>query len=1014
MNQTDAKLCVTTLGSFVIELNGEPLTDLKTRTAEALLVYLIFNKRPIQREILADFFWDERSQQQAAANFRAVLSRLRRHLGDYLLITRQTVGFDHDQPVWFDAHILEEGLPELLEDEQDNLASLEQLLTLYYGDFLAGFSLPESRGFEEWTRIRRERIRRLAALGLKRLTLEAHRSANYLAGIQWGERWQRVDPWSESVTQQLMWLYARNGQKHLALTAYDKCRQLLERELAISPSPTTQALRQKIAQLTTPPPISLPRYLTPLIGRDAEQETLQTFLLKDFAGIVTIAGMGGSGKSRLAVAVAERVAQLHPGRFLDGIYFIPFVATADEEGFFNQIAGALAIKLAGAKPISEQLSDALADREYLIVLDNLEQLSEEESVIDFIVQWLKIAPATRLIVTSRHRLNLQSERLFTLPGLNYPHAETDEQVDYEAGLLFIERAERAGGAITLQDASPIWRICQAVDGAPLAIELAAGSAGELTTTEISAAISRDIDVLATQMRDVPPRHRSIRAVFNHSWRHLPADEREILAKLSIFAADFAGKAANEITGASLPQLRSLERKSLLKEAGEYRFELHPLIQTFAAEQLMMPAKTAAYHAKFYLDWLADEREPIVSVEQSAALKRVQMEMANIRTAWAWGAQTPDLSRISAAIQTMHTYFVTRGFFVEAEAFFRRAATQIEADLGALESLAGESAVALGRLISRQGWFTYQLSQFDEAQRLMERCRHRFRQLNAPAELAHVLHDEGVLLRRIGEYQAAKRALTESLMLRKREEDGRVIAGTLINLGNTSRMLGEYDAARAHLEEANAILQSHPDPSLLASVANDLGEVARAQGQLEQAAHYYEEALVGYEAVDDTFGKGACHNNLGSVAHLLGEYETAKIHAQKSLALFRETGSNRVVTYPLSVLGRIARDEGDYQEAMAKYGEAYRIADEIGYLPKALDILFEAGTTREKMDELELAVAIFAFLLNHDKFNEETRQKCQKRVAKLATKMDILPGQKMGQNWTLDMAATKILPPTSHR
>ena len=1005
MNDRSARLRLTTLGTFAIELDGKLISDLKTRTAEALLIYLIAHDHPLQREVLADFFWDERSQKQAFANFRAVLSRLRRHLGDYLLITRQTVGFDHSQPVWVDAFVVEQELPAILGQNLINVTELTNLLKSYHGDFLAGFGLTESRGFEAWAIARRERLRRLASLGLEKLTTYAHNNGDYLAGIHWGEQWRNVDLLSETATQQLMWLYARNGQKHLALTSYEKCRQLLHSELAISPSPATQQLRQKISQLPIPSPNKLPHYLTPLIGREAEQSQLIQRLLRENVGILTIAGMGGSGKSRLAVAVAQTITQDYAGRFLDGAYFISLVTVTDGESFFNQIAGTLDIKLKGDK-IAEQLLITLADHEYLIVLDNFEQLIDDETVVEFLIQWLKNAPATRLIITSRQRLMLQTEQLFTLAGLAYPTRNDAPVQSYEAGQLFLERVEWAGGKVD-DDTAPVWQICKIVDGSPLAVELAAGSVGELSPAEIASAIQENIDTLATTMRDMPARHRSIRAVFNHSWYRLPPDEQEILAKLTVFPASFAGKSANAITNANLAQLRTLARKSLLQEVGEFRFELHPLVRTMAGEQLKQSTQIRRQHAQHYLDWLAKEREAIVGAEQSQVLDRVQMEIENVRTAWGVGLANGDWSHIDQAIATMHTFFVTRGWFIEAEAFFRRGAERVEADFGGFDEMSDATALTLARLISRQGWFTFQLSDFEKARLLMAQCRHQFNRLQAHVDLAHVLHDEGLLLRRIGEYEAAKTLLLESLALRQKAENGRVIAGTLINLGNTTRMLGDYDGARTYLLEARRILQTHPDPSLLASVTNDLGEVARAVGDLASAKGFYEEALIGYTAINDLFGMGACHNNLGSVAHRQADFESAKGHAQQSYQLFRETGTKRGITYPLCVLGRIARDEGDFDGAMVKYREAYGIADEIGYLPKALETLFEIGILLQAVGETHLAVALFVCLQEQPKLDDETRKGIGERLAEMpAFSAPTIPtlSQMVSEVWRYELPA----------
>lgn len=241
----NSRLSLRLLGEATIELDGGPLTDLPSRTAKALLFYLACQTRPVARETLAELLWDERSPAQALANLRSVLSSLRQSLDDFLLVTRETVAFNHEASYWLDAAAFSHQLTPLLAHQSltpDTVQPFIATLELYRGEFLAGFSGGGGRSFEEWLSLQRERLHRLAHDGLTRLVAYFLTQGQYAEGIPWAQKLLNLDVYDEQARRQMMWLLVRNGQRNSAIQVYESGRDLLQAELGVDPTPATRSV----------------------------------------------------------------------------------------------------------------------------------------------------------------------------------------------------------------------------------------------------------------------------------------------------------------------------------------------------------------------------------------------------------------------------------------------------------------------------------------------------------------------------------------------------------------------------------------------------------------------------------------------------------------------------------------------------------------------------------------------------------------------------------------------------
>ena len=310
------RLEVRLFGGASFLLNGQSVNSLPTRVAQALLIYLLHKKHPVEREKLIDLFFQASEPKQASANLRATLSRLRKELAPFLAITNRTVGINPEANIWLDSaqfgHLIAAG-------------NGEAALELYLGEFMAGFFLRDAPEFENWALIERERLRLLAIEALQKQLDSKQEQADYWAALQAVNRLLAVEPLMEAPHRAKMLLLARTGQRPLALQHYKDVTALFEEELGITVSGQTTALYERLGNLAMPPPLAVPPATDAFIGRTQEIDLLTQLLAAPERRLITLFGIGGVGKTRLALETARQLAAEKPGMFLDGIYFVPLV-----------------------------------------------------------------------------------------------------------------------------------------------------------------------------------------------------------------------------------------------------------------------------------------------------------------------------------------------------------------------------------------------------------------------------------------------------------------------------------------------------------------------------------------------------------------------------------------------------------------------------------------------------------------------------------------------------------------
>ncbi len=1006
-------LRIRALGGLSLSLDGRPVTDLVSRRTEAVLVYLACARRPQSREALADLLWDERGQTQAAGNLRVVVNSLRRSLGPFIQVDRYTIGVNPASDFSFDVADFETAAQAALRDA--NAPDRELLFRaagLYRGEFLAGLSLPEGRRFEEWAMLERERLRRLQIQVLDALVDAAGRDRHYRAGIDLAMRLLQIDPLRESAHRQLMRLHARLGQRSNALAQYQACERVLRDELDVLPDTETRALAERIRAATRPWTIAPPQ--TPFVGRRAELARIAQHLTDPRCRLLTVAGIGGSGKTRLASEAARLLAP----EYLNGALFVPLAEAATADDLVTMLLAALETPSAARTDPRAQLRAGLRDKELLLVLDNVEQVAGAAAEI---AELLDAAPDLKCVVTSRQRLDLRAEWLLALGGLN----------DDDAAELFMQCAARSHPHVALAPDGAA-RISRLVEGNPLAIELAAAWVGENSVEGIAEQIATSLDVLATRRSDVPDRHRSLRVVFEQSWQRLGARERDGLARLSVFSGGFESEAARIVAGADRRALAELAEHSLLRRAGPDRFEMHALVRQYASERLPQPDRAAAAHAAYYTGLLRRLDPELKGFGQLEALRAIDTDIANVRAAWTWAALAASVGQpaagaaLDAGMGGLSTYYWLRSWFHEGAAAFARAATAVEArpdtgpdhqrllggllaqqahlsefttpssdipaglyqrSLDILRKAGAESATALP--LFGLAYIAHMRGQFEQARRDYEASLNLYRDAGDRWGMASVLSNLCLTLRRQGQFGEAARSGLESLAIRREIGDQRGIASSLNNLALVRTATGDYADAASALEESIALCRAIGHPIGVANALTTLVQVAHASNDRATAIRHQRDALEVYRELGDGWGVAIACNNLGQLALEGGDLNEADARARESAALYRQMGMRTGLANALSNLGQVAHLRGDTPGAIAQWGEALSIARDNGDIPIGLEIMTRLAGSGALPPDLALRLAAFA--QRQPELLAETRGAVNTLLARLSVDAPAAPG-----------------------
>lgn len=630
------------------------------------------------------------------------------------------------------------------------------------------------------------------------------------------------------------------------------------------------------------PPRYLPGNLTPFIGRQADLDAMLDLFQDPSVRLVTILGVGGVGKTRFALELAGILRD----QFQNGAVFIPLAQLGTAAELLPALAEKLGVQLPPGGDLLQAVQDYLANQDMLLVLDNFEHLLDGAILIQDL---LAAGAQVRVLVTSREKLSLECENLYRLQGLALPPTDSPQNMkEFDAVRLFLQKAKQArpGFSLNAENMPAVLRICQLVDGLPLGILLAAAWVEYFSPAEIAKQVGSSLDFLTRELRGAPPRHASLRAVFDSSYKQLDAHQKTIFRKLAVFWGGFNLAAAEAVAGADLRTLISLADKSLLwRDPASGCYDMHELLRQYASEELAASGESEpilAAHASYYTKFVYQREPQMKSHAQAKALDEIQADFENIRQAWSRVIEKRDFSAAHAMLPGLYAFCDMRSRFYEGEAIFRLGSEGLAPQMGEFPTTAWALA-----LLSWYDMRTY-IERFETYKEITSKAQNCLDQ-------AIAIHDpEG---------------MTFSLVL----------------LGAIAEDQGDFESAIRNYEEG---LQTYPALDDVYWVNMRIGLCYQAAQEYPLAIRAFQVCLERGKETGERVKTGWSLLNIGDTQLLQGNPSKAEWYLGQACVLFEEIGTKIGVLWSKYSLSRTAINLGNLTRARELAETAQQIAHQI--------------------------------------------------------------------------------------
>lgn len=669
--------------------------------------------------------------------------------------------------------------------------------------------------------------------------------------------------------------------------------------------------------IASSPPASLPADPTPFVGRRNELEAIMQHLGE--TRLLTLTGPGGIGKTRLALRTAKEKA----GEFKQGCFFVSLAPVSSVEHLIQAIAEGLKFPLATLEDPLQQLKRYLRGRHLLLVMDNFEHLLEGTSVISEI---LIAAPGVKVLATSRERLNIQSETTFIVRGMEHPkQMELDDPLTYDAISLFVQSARkvRPGYGPVSGELEQIVEICRTVQGMPLAIELAAAWLHILTVDEITDELKTGFDILASEVRDLPERHRSMHNVFDHSWSLLDKTEQKILVHLSVFRGGFTRHAAQQVARASLQQLAGFVNKSFLNhDPVTGRLEFHELLRQFTQEKLVQTLESSVSaqqeHAAYYGEFMEQSWTNLQGSRQILALSEIKADIENVRAAWRYYLERKNVPQMRKFINSFKEVYWIEGWNHAGMELFAEAVSALKGE----EDQESKNLYALA--MAYQGYFMSWWGLSDQGYELAVESVGILKELNDPEALAFAY---------------------ESLAL---------------NAYCLNKFIEEVTGKDKLLQIATELGSSW----MLGWALFEASMVALRNEDYVKAKQLAEASLSHNEEIGNEIRSTLSLLAVGHASYSLGEHEEANNCYLRILEISQKTGFLWGIEKSSKYLGKVALSRNRIATAEGYLTQSLRIANEIGLERDKPNLLYEYACLLVAQGKSEQAAELLALILQH--------------------------------------------------
>ncbi len=956
------RLEISVLGGLTLQVDGQP-AKLPPGKSEALLVYLVCTGQPQPRELLAELLWQAESHGQARRNLTYALYRLRQALEAYIITTPQTIAFNQGADHWLDAATLAERVAAATQEStlsNKQSAKLAEALSLYQGDFLAGFHVPDATGFEAWVTDQREWYHRQAIEGLHRLVSHYAETADYTNGLEYAQRLLNLDEFDEMAHQQMMRLLALSGQRGAALSQFDILQQKLQEEFGVEPLAETRTLYEQIQQgdlsdIEPPPtrialpdiPFQAPNPPAHFVGREVETAQLQVGLTQEaHPRIQALVGMGGVGKTTLAAYMAHHLRET----FTDGVLWAnvaissPMDILATWASAYNHDYSSLSDLESRAAAVR----NLLVDKRVLLIIDNVTGSKDIQALL----------PSGETCAT-----------LLTSRDLDAAHALQAEPL--LLGELSPDNARQLlvyilGEARVTAEEAAAREICELLQHLPLAVEIGA--------QRLKSRVRQSLAQMAARLREMKNRlglqvsDQAVRTSFEVSWEAMAAELQDIFPLLAVFegrpfTADAIAYLADDADVFDIEdQLYALCALSLVTEDGDSHFRQHPLLADFAQTKLEESKLVYARMSDYYLTFAQDNQQ-----NKKALRPEWQNLLAAIKVAY----EQARWAMVLAYTDTLQPAWVANNRHTQARVAFEwatEAAQQVEDRHQEALNL-----LYWGQACSEQ-------ADFEEAKQHLKVALDYFRDLEQPAQVADALYYLARLSLDQGHFDEAHEALHESLPLRNHLGDIQGIATLLMLKTRIFYTQDEFADAKKVAEETLALQETLDDDFELIDILRLISQIVARLGEFDEAKLYGLRALQLSEALQNTYELAITHFTLTTIYKLEGDFQRALLHADQSLPLMERVGQQRgegIVHYQIGLMQSSLQNhdlaithfqESDslfemlschYERAMAliSLGDAYDDSDKVEQADKAYQAAQTIAAAKNYTDILEALEAL---------------------------------------------------------
>jgi predicted ATPase/DNA-binding SARP family transcriptional activator/DNA-binding CsgD family transcriptional regulator len=951
------------VGERIIEAN-----EWRLRKAASLIKLLALapNHR-LHREQAMETLWSELGARAASNNLGGTLHAARRTLEPdpamsslYVSLRDEQLALCPGGRLWVDVEAFEEAAATARRSRDP--AAYRAAIELYAGELL-----PADR-YEEWAEVSRQELRRSYLSLLVELAGLYEQRGEYEPAIEALRTVLAEEFAHEEAHIGLMRLYAVSGRREEALSQYQRLDEALSEELGAKPEAASRHLFEEIAAGRFPPghepstgltqPAegslhNLPASRTSFVGREREMLEIKRALA--MTRLLTLTGVGGSGKTRLALEVVRDLVGAYP----DGAWLVQLASLSESALVSQAVAGTMEVPEQPGRSLLETLVETLQEKQLLLILDNCEHLLDAcAQLVDTV---LGACPRVRILATSREALGVEGEVRWLVSPLSVPdplHSPTVGELEgYESVRLFVERAWRRNPAFTLtqQNAKAVAEVCMKLEGIPLAVELAAARVGTLSIVQMARRLEDSLRLLMADDRTAPPKQRTLRGTLDWSHELLDASERKLFARLAVFAGGWALEAA-EMVGAGdgieegevLDLLSKLVEKSLVMteptEAAEMRYRMLEPVGQYAREKLGESGETETVrrqHAALFLT-LAEEAEPeLLRAEQTKWLERLETEHDNLRAALGWSLGRKDELGLRLA-GALSRFWYIRGYLSEGRRWLE-------------EGLAVRNGTVLSperaKALAGAGWLAEALGDYEWARAAHEESLSIYRRLENEKGVASSLANLGRVALFPSDQEWASEQLEESLALLRESRNEWELSRVLTSIGIIALRRGDHDRAATSFEEALFLHRNAGDARGVAVSLNNLGFAMLFRGEGERAMTLFEEALARDRENRDAEGIAASLVNLGLAALITGEFGRAAKLLDESLAVLREVHNKHTLVECLEAMAAVAGARGQTRRAARLLGVTQAVRENIGApLPPNERALLEPYLAHARLDE----------------------------------------------------------------